>query len=67
MYFANSSPFRTVQAVWFKIYNEKYELIYDEIMPTPFNLLKIENNEIWAHGRYDKANQRYWIYRYKIM
>ncbi|MCS7077571.1 MAG: hypothetical protein NZ455_12720, partial [Bacteroidia bacterium] len=49
-----------------QIYNQNYELIYDEIMPTPFNILKIENNEIWVHGRYDETNQKYWIYRYKL-
>jgi hypothetical protein len=47
-------------------YNEKHELIFDEVMPTPFNILKIENDEIWVHGKYDEATQKYWIYKYKI-
>jgi len=49
-----------------QIYNEKQELVYDEIMPTPFNILKIENDEIWVHGKYDEVTEKYWIYKYTI-
>jgi len=49
-----------------QIYNEKHELIFDEVMPTPFNILKIENDEIRVHGKYDDTTEKYGIYKYKL-
>lgn len=51
-----------------QIYDAQNKLIFDEIMSRPTrNILKVEDNIIWADGRADKANNAYWIYKYQVI